>query len=201
MRTNFDNILRTDALGLSSIAEAYGGRRIKPWLLTAAGIAGSLVSSLIGGKRSSNAVNEAKAEEARRHAGAMANWYRKENESILDTSTGQNAVRLANEFNDRNWKRAQGSAAVGGGTDASVAMQKESGNKMMSDTMANLAVQDTNRKDNANRARMQEEQNHSNAVQNMAMQKAQGVSQAASGASYSFLAGLNLIQKSTGKLP
>lgn len=201
MRINFEDIVRTDAVGMDAYGVMFGGRRIKPWVLTAAGIAGSLASSLIGGKMSSDAVNEAKAEEARRHSAAQANWYRKENESILDTSTGQNAIRLVNEFNDKNWKRAKGSAAVGGGTDASVAMQKEAGNKMMSDTMANLAVQDTNRRDAANRSRMQEEQNHSNVVQNLSMQKAQGISQSAGAASDSFLAGLNLIQKSTGKLP
>ena len=55
-------------------------------------------------------------------------------------------MRRAQEVQDKYVKRAEGAAAVGGGTDASVALAKENANKAVSDTIANVAAQDTVRK-------------------------------------------------------
>jgi hypothetical protein len=66
-------------------------------------------------------------------------------------------IRLAKDYADRNWKKAQGAAAVGGGTDAATAMAKESGNRMVGDTVAHMSAMDTARQDRAGAERMKEE--------------------------------------------
>lgn len=198
MRTIFDNIIRCDGVGLDFMSEAYGGMKIKPWILTAVGMAGSLASSLIGGNASAKAAEAARKEEERRNARANAYWNRKANESYLDTSAGQNTVRMARDFADENWKKTQGAAAVSGGTDASVAQAKEAGNRMMANTVANLAAQDTARKDAAERGMMNEDATHSQAVQANEMQRAANISQTAGALSDSFISGLSSLDNQFG---
>jgi hypothetical protein len=66
-------------------------------------------------------------------------------------------IRLAKDYADRNWRKAQGAAAVGGGTDAATAMAKESGNRMVGDTVAHMSAMDTARQDRAGAERMRED--------------------------------------------
>ena len=141
---------------IEGIVGCYGVRP-KCWVSAAVGAAVGLASTLIGAHESGKKEREARAKEAASHARQQAYWNRKENESYADTASGQNMIRLAKDYADRNWKKAQGAAAVGGGTDAATAMAKESGNRMVGDTVAHMSAMDTARQDMAGAERMRED--------------------------------------------
>ena len=109
----------------------------------------SVASSLIGGAKASKAAREAKKEQELGRARNNAWYLRRYNEDFADTAAGQNLLRKAKDFANSQWKKAEGAKAVGGGTDASAAMAKEAGNKMVGDTLANISAQDQ-----ANKARV-----------------------------------------------
>ena len=109
----------------------------------------SVASSLIGGAKASKAAREAKKEQELGRARNNAWYLRRYNEDYADTAAGQNLLRKAKDFANSQWKKAEGAKAVGGGTDASAAMAKEAGNKMVGDTLANISAQDQ-----ANKARV-----------------------------------------------
>lgn len=119
------------------------------WVATAAALGLGTLSagtSVAGGLLSRNAAKKA-ARQVRYRKNAEKAWYDKEyNTDYIDTKAGQNLMRRAQEVQDKYVKRAEGAAAVGGGTDASVALAKENANKAVSDTIANVAAQDTARK-------------------------------------------------------
>lgn len=119
----------------------------KEWIATAIGAAAGLASSIIGGVSASAAARESARIQRRREAEEEAWHTRRYNENYLDTAAGQNLVRRAKAMYDRSIKRAEGARAVAGGTDASVAQAKESANNAMGETMANIAANDTARKD------------------------------------------------------
>ena len=130
-----------------SVAPVLGDRL--NWVATAAALglgALSAGTSVTGGLLSRNAAKKA-ARQVRYRKNAEKAWYDKEyNTDYIDTKAGQNLLRRAQEVQDKYVKRAEGAAAVGGGTDASVALAKENANKAVSDTIANVAAQDTARK-------------------------------------------------------
>lgn len=130
-----------------SVAPVLGDRL--NWVATAAALglgALSAGTSVAGGLLSRNAAKKA-ARQVRYRKNAEKAWYDKEyNTDYIDTKAGQNLMRMAQEVQDKYVKRTEGAAAVGGGTDASVALAKENANKAVSDTIANVAAQDTARK-------------------------------------------------------
>ena len=160
------------------------GCKAKPqWIATALGVAGGLASSLIGG----NAAEQA-AREAERRQRALENkenaWYtRRYNEDYLDTAAGQNLVRRAKDYARENWKKAAGAQAVAGGTDAATAMAKEAGNRMVGDTIANIAAADSQRKANVDAQHRQAEQSFAQMDMQRANQRAQNITNSAQNAS------------------
>ena len=118
----------------------------KEWILGAASLALGIGSSLFGANKAKKAARRAQAENQYRTNAEKA-WYDKNyNTDYLDTKAGQNLMRRAQEVQDEYIRKADGAAAVGGGTAASVAQAKESANKAMGNTIANIAAQDTSRK-------------------------------------------------------
>ena len=160
------------------------GRRENPqWIATALGVAGGLASSLIGG----NAAERA-AREAERRQRALENkenaWYtRRYNEDYLDTAAGQNLVRRAKDYARENWKKAAGAQAVAGGTDAATAMAKEAGNRMVGDTIANIAAADSQRKANVDAQHRQAERSFAKMDMQRANQRAANITNSAQNAS------------------
>lgn len=153
-------------------------------------------SSILGGVTSAAAAR--RAEQLRQEQDARNNaWFaRRYNESYIDTAAGRNAIRQATDYARTMTQRAEGAAAVTGGTDAAVAQAKESANKMIGDTIGNLAAQDTARKDAAEAAHLQQ-QAQSTAQQMQTQQaKANAISQAASGASNALIAGAQMLNTS-----
>jgi hypothetical protein len=155
----------------------------KEWVLGAASLALGVGSSLFGANKAKKAARRAQAENTYRTNAEKA-WYDKNyNTDYLDTKAGQNLMRRAKEVQDEYIRKADGAAAVGGGTAASVAMAKEAANKAMGDTIANVAAQDTARKQHVEDAHLQNTQQLSGERQQIEQQKAQNTSDAAQNAS------------------
>ena len=184
------NILKSP-LGMSDMSGGYAPRKkeVIPLAVPLALAAASAASTIYGGIQSSKANKEAQAKLDEEQRRIEAERQRRLNEDYLDTSAGQNLLRVAREERDKIWRREAGAAAVAGGTDAAAAMAKEAGNRMIGDTVANIAAQDTARKDavdasyRADVARLNQQQ--------IAARQAQGqaVAQAASGASNALMNG------------
>lgn len=155
----------------------------KEWILGAASLALGIGSSLFGANKAKKAARRAQAENQYRTNAEKA-WYDKNyNTDYLDTKAGQNLMRRAQEVQDEYIRKADGAAAVGGGTAASVAQAKESANKAMGDTIANVAAQDTARKQHVEDAHLANTQQLSRERQQIEQQKAQATSDAAQNAS------------------
>lgn len=155
----------------------------KDWILGAASLALGIGSSLFGAHKAKKAARRAQAENQYRTNAEKA-WYDKNyNTDYLDTKAGQNLMRMAQEVQDEYIRKADGAAAVGGGTAASVAQAKESANKAMGDTIANIAAQDTSRKQRVEDAHLANTQQLSRERQQIEQQKAQATSDAAQNAS------------------
>lgn len=178
------------------IERAYQPQRAE-WVQVA-GIALGAASSILGGLASSRAAK--RAEELRQQQDARNDaWFaRKYNESYIDTAAGRNAIRQAVDYGKTMTKRAEGAAAVTGGTDAAVAQAKEGANKMIGDTIGNLAAQDTQRKDAAEQTHLSQ-QAQSTAQQMQTQQtKANAIAQVAGGASNALIQGAALMSGSGG---
>lgn len=182
------NILKSP-LGMSDMSGGYAPRKkeVLPLAVPLAFAAASAATSIFGGVKSANANREAQKALKSESNATEAERRRRLAEGYLDTSAGQNLLRILREERDKIWKREEGSASVAGGTEAAKAMAKEAGNNMTGDTVANIAAQDTARNDaidasyRADLSRLNQQQ--------IAAQQAQGQAdaQAASGASNAFM--------------
>ena len=153
------------------------------WIIAAASAAASLASSLFGAAKARKERKKAAAEQKRREDQEQA-WYdRRYNQDYLDTAAGQNLMRQANEYADKQWRKAEGAKVVGGGTDAATAMAKESTNRMVGNTVANIAAQDESRKQSVDNIHQQNLQNFSNQTQARYNQQASDINTATQNAS------------------
>lgn len=162
------------------------------WIATAAMLAGSVASSLFGAAKARKEAKKAERERKYRAAAEKA-WYDKEyNTDYIDTKAGQNLMRRAQEVQDSYVRKADGAAAVGGGTAAATAMAKEAANKAVGDTIANIGANDTARKQQVADAHFQHQVGQSQEREQAAMQTAQNTSEAAQNMSNAlFKAGMN----------
>jgi len=151
----------------------------KEWIAAAIGLG----TSILGGILSSNAAKKAQARQRQQEAKENAWYTRRYNEDYLDTAAGQNLVNKAKEYARENWKRAQGASKVGGATEAASAMAKEAGNKMVGNTMANIAAQDTARKARVDDQHRQAEANFAQMDIQRENQRAANITNAAQNAS------------------
>lgn len=151
----------------------------KEWIAAAIGLG----TSILGGILSSNAAKKAQARQRQQEARENAWYTRRYNEDYLDTAAGQNLVNKAKEYARENWKRAQGASKVGGATEAASAMAKEAGNKMVGNTMANIAAQDTSRKARVDDQHRQAEANFAQMDIQRENQRAANITNAAQNAS------------------
>jgi hypothetical protein len=169
----------------------------KEWVATAIGVAGSLLSSYLGGQAASSAARAAERRQRAQEAKDDA-WYRRRyNEDYADTAAGQNLIRRAEQFNKKNWRRAAGAQAVAGGTDAATQMQKDAGNQMMAETLANVAATDQHRKEQVDNIHRQQEAQYAQMDMQREMNRAQSVSNAASAASNAIMQGASAFENGT----
>ena len=157
------------------------GHTKKEWIASAIGAGVGLATSLFGGASASAAAREAERRQREREAQENAWYTRRYNENYVDTAAGQNLVRRAKDYAKEQWKKAAGAQAVAGGTDAATA--KEAGNKMVGDTIANIAATDQARKDNVDNMHRQAQEKFAQMDMARSMQKAQNITSAAQQAS------------------
>ena len=116
------------------------------WIATAVGAGLGVLSSLWGGAEASKAARKAKGQ-LEKHSQDEKAWYeRSYNQDYADTSAGQRLLTRARDFARENWKRAEGTNRVAGGSSSSVAKAKEQGNKMVGETLSSMAANDVQRK-------------------------------------------------------
>lgn len=194
MKWNF--IINGAPLGSGDPSGGYAPRKKEIALTTAlagAGLASSLASTIFGGAAAARQQREAERRLAEERAKNEA-WYRRRyNENYADTAAGQNMIRMAKDAARENWRREAGAAAVAGGTDAAVAKAKDAGNKMIGDTIANIAAQDTARKDNVDAAYRAEESRLTQQQIALDQQKAQNIAGVAGGVSDALMSGAQLV--------
>ena len=184
---NWKFIINNVPLGSGEFGVGFAPRK-KRWIgLALAGA--SLASSIWGGVQSSKAQKAAEQRLANEKADNEA-WYRRRyNENYSDTAAGQNMIRIAKDYAKDVWKKAAGAAAVGGGTDADVAEAKESGNKMVGNTIAQMAATDTSRKDNVDATYRAEKARLNQQQMTLEQQHADNISSVAGGVSDALLQG------------
>ena len=161
------------------------------------GLVGSVGSAIFGGSKASKAMNEANKLVEQQQKDNQA-WYdRRYNENYSQTAEAQNLMNYAREQAEKQFRLAEGAAAVTGATEESVARAKQSANDMMAQTASNIAAQGTARKDAV-------EQQYLNTKNSLTQQqvanlqnKAQNISQAAGQATSAFG---SLLQPSLDKL-
>ena len=166
----------------------------KLWIVSAIGAGVGLASSLIGGAKAAKAAREAERRQRAQEAKEEAWYNRRYNEDYVDTAAGQNLVRRAKEMALDATKRAAGAQAVAGGTDAATQQAKDAGNKMVGDTIANIAATDQQRKAQVDAAHQQAEANFAQMDMARANQRAQNITQAAGQASNAIMSAAGAIE-------
>ena len=162
-----------------------------------AALAAGLGASLLGGASSASAARKADRLRREQDAKNEALYNRRYNESYIDSAAGRNAIRQATDYAKEMNRKAEGSAAVTGGTDAATAQAKEAGNKMIGQTIGNLAAQDTQRRENADAAFAQQQANSTSQQMSIAQQRADAIAQVAGGASNALIQGATMVKGST----
>ena len=117
------------------------------WAAAAVGAGLGVLSSLYGGSKAAKEARKARRMLAEQEAKEKAWYERRYNQDYADTAAGQRLLTQARDFAKSNWKKAEGTNRVTGGTDARIAQAKEAGTKMMGDTISQIAANDTARKD------------------------------------------------------
>lgn len=173
----------------------------KEWIAAAIGAVGGIASSLIGGSAASDAARAAERRQRQMEARENAWYTRRYNEDYIDTAAGQNLVRRAKEYAKEQWKKAAGAQAVAGGTDAATQMAKDAGNKMVGDTIANIAATDQSRKAQVDNMHRQAEQQFAQMDMNREMQRAQNITNAAQAASNAIMSAGAAIEQGSAKAP
>lgn len=173
----------------------------KQWIVSAIGAGVGLASSLFGGISASKAAREAEKRQRRQEAKENAWYTRRYNEDYVDTAAGQNLVRRAKDYAREQWKRAAGAQAVAGGTDAATAMAKEAGNKMVGDTIANIAATDQARKDNVDNMHRQAQEKFAQMDMNRELQRAQNITNAAQSASNAIMSVAGAVDQASAAKP
>ena len=174
---------RVSAFGLQ------GRPQQKEWIATAIGAGASVLSSIIGGNRAAHAARQAEKRQRAREAEENAYFTRRYNEDYADTAAGQRLITRAKEYARQNWRKAAGAQAVSGGTDAATAMAKEAGNRMIGDTIGNIAATDAQRKANVDAQHNQARQNFAQMDMQRELGRAQAVTDAAAAASNAIMSG------------
>jgi len=180
---------------------SIGAPQPKMWIASAIGAGLGLATSLFGGAASAAAAREAEKRQRQQEAKENAWYTRRYNEDYVDTNAGQNLVRRAKDYAREQWKKAAGAQAVAGGTDAATAMAKEAGNKMVGDTIANIAATDQARKDNVDNMHRQAQDKFAQMDMNRELTRAQNITNAAQGASNAIMSVAGAVDQASAAKP
>ena len=173
----------------------------KLWIGAAIGAIGGIASSLIGGSAAARAQREAEKRQRQQEAKENAWYNRRYNEDYIDTAAGQNLVRRAKDYAREQWRKAAGAQAVSGGTAAATQMAKDAGNKMVGDTIANIAATDQSRKAQVDNMHRQAESQFAQMDMQREMQRAQNITNAAQAASNAMMSIGSAVDQASAKTP
>lgn len=136
-------------------------------------------SQIYGGVKASQAMKQAKSSIEQQQKENQA-WYdRRYNEDATQRADAQRILQITQQnIKDRN-KAAQGAAAVMGGTEESVAATKAANAQAMADAAGQIAASGAARKDAVEGQYMAQKQGLQQQLNNMELQRAQNVAQAA----------------------
>lgn len=151
--------------------------------------AASALSSIWGGAQSRKAAEEARRQQEAEKAQLEAERLRAKNERWTDTASGQNTLRVLQQSADREIKRMQGGAAVGGLTDAAVAQEKELQNQKQAEVIAQANANFEDKKDARDATYRSEIARVNAGIQQSKMAQAEATAQAASGVSSALMQG------------
>lgn len=175
------------------ISEMSGASDPRFGLAGIASMAGSVAGSLFGGAKARRAAKKA-ARERRYRANAEKAWYDKAyNTDYLDTKAGQNLLRRAQEVQDNYIRKADGAAAVAGGTAASAAMAKEAANRTIGDAIANIGARDSAKKESVSAQHMQNQMGFSKEREDAYNQQAHNASDAGQNMSNALMGAASLL--------
>lgn len=158
-----------------------------------AGLGGLMqVGSTIYGLAESSRLNKEAQGELNKRRSENQQWYnQKMNEDYMMRSDVQNVLRKQRELLDEQYKRARATNIVAGGTDESLALQQREANRVMGDTMADIAANASAYKDNVEQQYRAQENSLSQQQQQIYTNQANAVASAAGQAAG---AGANLLQ-------
>lgn len=155
-------------------------------LTTAASLGSSLFGSLMSGLQSKKA--ERLLQEQKRK---NQEWYNiKMAQDYTQRADVQAAVNKQRELLNEQYNKARAVNTVVGGTDESLALQKQSANKSLSDTMSEVAARGAEAKDRAEEVYLQRDAELANAEMQGYQQRAAEVAQSAG---QTVNAGINLV--------
>jgi hypothetical protein len=138
--------------------------------------------SIYGGIKASKAMKQMRAN-IQSQMKENQDWYdRRYNEDATQRADAQRALALTEEAIKRRNQAAEGSQAVMGGTDESVAAAKQANAQSMADTTANIAVNADARKDNIEQQYINRKQQFNEQLNNLTQENAKQMSQAVQGA-------------------
>lgn len=151
---------------------------------------GSIISSALGGALAlgstiygqikSGQYNKQAQDELTARRAENKQWYdQKMNEDYMMRSDVQNVLRKQRELLNEQYQRARATNIVAGGTDESLALQQQAANKVMGDTMADIAANASAYKDNAEQQYRAQEANLSQQQQQIYTNQANATAQAA----------------------
>ncbi len=148
------------------------------------GAIGQIGTSIYGAVRSSQLNKQANAMLDRQMYGTRDYYEGKLTEDYMNRSDVQSVLQKQRELLDEQYKRAKATNVVAGGTDESLALQKQAANESLADTMSDIAASATSYKDSLER-QYRDEMNHYTDMQRSRLQSqanavAQAVSQAGS---------------------
>jgi len=142
-------------------------------------LAGSIAGSIASARAAKKANKMVEAQKAKNQA-----WYdRNYNQPATQRADAVDLMNRSREYMDNRNQRSAMTNAVMGGTDEALAMDKANTNQVLAETAANINAQADQRKDAIEQNYMDQDTALTNQQFNTQMQKAQNISQAASGAS------------------
>lgn len=166
-----------------NVSNGYVQKKEIPIAIPIAMAAGSAFSSIFGASQSAKAAEEQQRQLAAERARIEAERTRKKYETWTATASGQNTLRMLRDEARRAFKRTSGAAAVGGATDAAVALEKEQQNLKQAEIIAQANANYEDKKDAVDATYRQELSGLRQQEIGIAGAKRQAIAGAASGVS------------------
>ena len=141
----------------------------------------SAVGSIFGGISASKAMKKVKKNQQAQKQ-ANQDWYdRRYNEDATQRADAQRILTMTEESIKNRNRQAAGAQAVMGGTEESVAAAKAANNQALADATSQIAVNAEARKDQIEQTYQQKDAQINDALNNLEINKAQGISSAVQG--------------------